>query len=64
MTYKHSVHWGINPPQKHHPHFFVKPPLNLETVQAPPFQAIPPIYWFFATPPPLPLKMGFFNEPP
>ena len=29
----HSVHWGINPPQKHHPIFFVKAPLNLHTVQ-------------------------------
>ena len=27
-------------------------PLNLQTVQSPPFKAIPPIYWFFEKTPP------------
>ena len=32
----HSVHWDINPPQKHHPLFLAKPPsLSLQTVKAP-----------------------------
>ena len=29
-----------------------------------PFSAIPPISWLFVNPPPLPLKLGFFSEPP
>ena len=34
----HSVHWGINPSQKHHPLFDAKPSLlNLQTVQVPRF---------------------------
>ena len=36
----HSVHWGHLPPpspQKHHSLFLVKPPLNLQNVQAQPF---------------------------
>ena len=36
----HSVHLGTNPPQKHHPLFLAKPPLNLQTVQTS-FQPIP-----------------------
>ena len=47
----HSVHWGINPPQKHHPLFLAKPPLNQQTVQPRIFRQSPPIYWFFKTPP-------------
>ena len=32
----HSVHQSINsPPQKHHPFLLAKPPLNLQTSQAP-----------------------------
>ena len=44
----HSVHWGIS----HHPLFFAKPPLNLQTVQALPplFREFPLIYWFFLNP--------------
>ena len=35
---KHSIRWGINPPFKNcHPLFLDKPPLNLQTVQAPLF---------------------------
>ena len=34
----HSVHWGIKPPQKHHPLLLVNPTLlNLQIVQATPF---------------------------
>ena len=41
----HSVHQGINRPQKHHPLYLAKPPLNLQTVQAPVFrQSAPPFY--------------------
>ena len=43
---KHSVHWVIivvsTSPQKHHPLFFTKPPLNLQTVQAPLCELPPP----------------------
>ena len=51
----HSVHWGINPPsQKHHLLFLAKPPpLNWQTVQAPPPPFLgnpPPLYWFFVNP--------------
>ena len=53
----HSGHWGINPPLS-----FQAPPLNQQTVQAPPFLGNPPpIFWFFVTP--LPLKVGSFSEP-
>ena len=38
--YYHSVLWGINPPQKHHP-------VNLQTDQAP-FLGNPPIYIGFS----------------
>ena len=51
MLQSHIVHWGINSPQKHHPLFFAKPPLNLQTVQA-----------LFVSRKPL-LKIGFFIEP-
>ena len=33
----HSVHWGINPPQKHHPNYLPSPALTRQTVQVPPF---------------------------
>ena len=46
----HSVHQGINPPQKHHPLFLAKPPLPLKSANCP-------------SPPPLlgntPLYIGF-----
>ena len=51
MLQSHIVHWGINSPQKHHPLFFAKPPLNLQTVQA-----------LFVSRKPL-LEIGFFIEP-
>ena len=39
----HSVHWGITPPsQKHYPFFLANPPLNQQTVQAPPLLGNPP----------------------
>ena len=39
----HSVHWGLNPPLKNTtPLFLAKPPLNQQTVQAPPFLGNPP----------------------
>ena len=41
-----SVHWSINPPP---PLFLAKPPLNLQTVQAPhPHLGIPPLYINFS----------------
>ena len=49
---RHSVHWGINPPQKHHPLFLAKPPLNQQTVQAPPpLLGNPPYILAFHDPP-------------
>ena len=48
-------------PQKHYPLFLAKPPLNLQTVQAPLFRQAP-LYVGFLWPPP-PLKIGFFSEP-
>ena len=50
-----------NPPQKHHPLFLAKPPppLNLQTVQPPSFEAIPTIYWFFVNVPSA--KNGIFQ---
>ena len=58
----YSGDWGINcpPPQKHHPLFLPKSPLNQQTVQAPLIRQSSPIYWFFKIPP---LKVGFFSEP-
>ena len=39
---EHSVHWGINPPQKHPLlSFLSSPPLNLQNIQASLFLAIP-----------------------
>ena len=50
--------------QKQYPLFLAKPPLlNLQTAQPPPRPPPPPIYWFFVNPL-LPLKIGFFSEPP
>ena len=40
-----SLHWGINRL------FFAKPPLNQQTIQAPPFLDNPPLYWFSVNPP-------------
>ena len=47
---------GIStPPQKHHPLFIAKPPLNRQTVQVPPFLGNPPLYigfsWTLLPPP-------------
>ena len=52
ITHKHSVHWGINPPQKHHPIFFTKLPphhplLNLQTFQVLTFSGNSPLYIVF-----------------
>ena len=41
----HSVHWGINPPQKYHPLFLAKPPLFFGNPPPPPL-----LYWFFVSP--------------
>ena len=46
------MHWGINPPLKHHPLFLAKPP----------FLGNPPLYILVFREPP-PLKVEFFNEP-
>ena len=52
---QHSVHWGIDPAPPSSkippPSFLPSPPLNLQNVQAPPFLAITPIYWFFVKSP-------------
>ena len=48
-------------PEKHEPLFFAKPPLKLQTVQAPLFRQTL-LYWFLVNP--SPLKIGFFSEPP
>ena len=45
----HSVHWPLN--LKNTTSFLPSPSLNLQTVQVPPFPAIPT------------LKIGFFSEP-
>ena len=52
---------GIStPPQKHHPLFIAKPPLNRQTVQVPPFfRQSPPLYWFFVNPPSPPKSQIF-----
>ena len=52
----------IKHPQKHHPLFLPKPPLKSVNCQSsPPLGNLPPLYWFFEK---LPLKVGFFSEPP
>ena len=55
------MHQGINP-------LINTPlplPLNLQSVQTPPFLGNPHLYWFFVTPrPSSSLKIGFFSEPP
>ena len=57
----HSVHWGINPPQKHPPSFLPSPLLKSANCPSPPlFRQVPRLYWFFVTPP---LKVKFFSEP-
>ena len=59
----HSVHWGINPPQKYHPLFLAKPPLKSANCPSPPFfRQSPPFYIGFSWAPGL--KVGFFSEPP
>ena len=48
--------------QKHHPFFLPKPPLKSVNCQSSPLLGnIRPFYWFFEK---LPLKVGFFSEPP
>ena len=42
---------GVSTPLKNTTSLFLaKPPLNCQTVQVPPFEAIPPLYWFSVTP--------------
>ena len=57
---KHSVHWGINHSKTPPTYFWPGPPLNLQTVQAPFSGNSPYILVFWE----LPLKIGFFSEPP
>ena len=56
----HSVHWGINPPQKHHPLILAKI-IPLKSANCPsPFLSNPhSILVFHETY----LKVGFFSEP-
>ena len=54
----HSVHWGI---KKHHPIFYPRPLLNLKTVQAPLFYAIPHYIFVF---PDFPSKNQIFQWTP
>ena len=65
----YGVDWGLNPPlplRNTTPFFLAKPPLNQQTVQAPLFRQSSPSILFFCEPlpPPPPLKVGFFSEPP
>ena len=48
----HSMHWGINPPQKHHPLFFAKPPLKSASCPSPPFLGNSTLYVVFLVNPP------------
>ena len=59
----HSVHWGINSPQKYPPLFCQAPPplLNQQTVQAPPLFRQFPLYIGFSWPPPK--NRIFLNSP-
>ena len=60
VSHCHSVHWGIPPPQKHHPLIPAKLTLlNLQTVQVP-FLRNPSSILVFREPS---LKVGFFSEP-
>ena len=63
LPHKHSVHWGIKPPSKTPPFSCQASPLNLKTVQAAPFQAIPPPYWFFVNPSPQKILAFFVLNP-
>ena len=52
---------GLPPLENTPPLILAKPPpLNLQTVQAPPFLGNPPYILVFREP--LPLKLGFFGE--
>ena len=47
----HSVHRGINPPQKHHPLFLAKPSLQFANCPSPSFWTIPLSILCFCGPP-------------
>ena len=60
----HSVHWGISPPQKHHPLFHAKSPLfKFANCPSPPLFRQSPLYIGFSWTP-FPLKVRFFSELP
>ena len=58
----HSVPWGIISPQRHHSLFFCQTPLKFANCPSPHFfRQLLPMLVFHKT---LPLKIGFFSEPP
>ena len=61
----HSVHWGINPLPLKKNHILLScqasPPLNQQTVQAPPFLGNPPSILVFCDPH---LKVRFSSDSP
>ena len=76
--FKHSVHWGINLPEKHPPSFSPSPPpppfLEIYKLSKPYYLNYPqiiqaPFYQIIQAPyisvfcELLPLKIGFFSEP-
>ena len=59
---RHSAHWGINPLKNTLLFLANRPPLNRQTVKAPPpFLGNLPLYIGFSLPP---VKVGSFSEPP
>ena len=68
LSYKHSVHWGINPPKskKHHPSFLPSPPPNrppksCENCNLPPHPLKKATPLFTSSPP---LKVDVLSNPP
>ena len=61
FSYDHSVHWVINPPQKH-PLLLANPSSSIYKLSKAPFLGNSPLYIGFSRTPPL--KVGFFSERP
>ena len=56
----HSMHWGIIPPQKHHPPLYCQAPLKLTNCPSAPFLGNHPLYIGFLW---TPLKVWSIIEP-